>query len=150
MAPHGDEHGGHSAAPLDYTVDPKEREGLTTEQCEELYKQWGYNELPVIEIPLWWVFLEQYMGTMPYMLELAIIIAGAVQDWIDFGIILAMVCFSSVYILKQNNFVDFPIPAYLQWHAWFRGRVKSSCSSGMISIVFDSLPIENYLISCPC
>ena len=105
MAPHGDEddhgHGKKASAPLDYTVDPREREGLTTEQAEELYKQWGFNELPIIEIPLWWVFIEQYMGTMPYMLELAIIIAGAVQDWIDFGIILAMVCHFNI----QLNFL---------------------------------------------
>lgn len=94
MAPHG--HGEdnplHGDKPtLDLAFDPAEREGLTTEQAEEAYKKWGFNELPTIEIPLWWVFLEQYMGTMPYMLELAIIIAGAVQDWIDFGIIIAMV-----------------------------------------------------------
>jgi magnesium-transporting ATPase (P-type) len=100
MAPHGDEHGGHGGAPIDYTVDPKEREGLTTEQAEEAYKQWGFNELPVIEIPLWWVFLEQYMGTMPYMLELAIIIAGAVEDWIDFGIIIAMVSVLFNYLIS--------------------------------------------------
>ena len=76
---------------VDLSFDPKEREGLTTDQVEELYKQWGYNELPVIEIPLWYVFFIQFTGTMPYMLELAIIIAGAVSDWPDFGIILAMV-----------------------------------------------------------
>jgi hypothetical protein len=72
-------------------VDPSERDGLTTEQAEELYKTVGFNELPTIDIPIWWVFLEQYTGTMPYMLELAVIIAGAVEDWIDFGIIIAIV-----------------------------------------------------------
>jgi H+-transporting ATPase len=93
MPPHGHEGGGggHDLKGLDLSVDPVEREGLTTEQAEEAYTKWGFNELPVIEIPLWWVFIEQYMGTMPYMLELAIVIAGAVQDWIDFGIIFAMV-----------------------------------------------------------
>jgi len=101
MAPHGDAHGGggggggnnplhHGCDTLDLSVNAEERAGLTTDQAEELYKQWGFNELPIIEIPLWWVFLEQYMGTMPYMLELAIIIAVAVGDYIDFGIILAM------------------------------------------------------------
>jgi H+-transporting ATPase len=80
-----------SYKPPNYEIDPKERQGLTNEQAEVLYQQWGYNELPAIEIPLWWVFLEQFMGTMPYMLELAIIIAAAVSDWLDFGIIFAMV-----------------------------------------------------------
>jgi len=69
-----------------------EREGITNAKAEELYLIHGYNALPVIEIPLWYVFIQQFMGTMPYMLELAIIIAAAVQDWIDLGIILAMVC----------------------------------------------------------
>jgi len=93
MAPHG--HDGespmHKEKPkLDLSFDPKEREGLTSAEVEGLYEIHGYNELPVVEIPLWWVFLQQYMGTMPYMLEIAIIIAGATQDWADFGIILAM------------------------------------------------------------
>ena len=69
----------------------QERQGLTDAEAEAQYEIWGYNELPVVEIPLWWVFIQQFMGTMPYMLELAIIISAAVQDWADFGIIIAMV-----------------------------------------------------------
>ena len=73
------------------SVASSDKNGLTSEQVENLYQQYGYNELPVIEIPLWYVFIQQFMGTMPYMLELAVIISAAVQDWTDFGIILAMV-----------------------------------------------------------
>ena len=36
-----------------------ERVGLTTAQAEALYDEWGYNELPHIEISLWWVFFVQ-------------------------------------------------------------------------------------------
>jgi magnesium-transporting ATPase (P-type) len=74
-----------------------ERTGLTSEEVENLLKQYGFNELPVIEIPLWKVFLQQFMGTMPYMLELAIIIAAATEDWTDFGIILAMVISFNIF-----------------------------------------------------
>ena len=77
---------------LDLSFDPKEREGLTTEEVEILYKRWGFNELPFIETSLWWVFFLQFTGTMQYMLELAIIIAAAVQEWGVAGICLAMVC----------------------------------------------------------
>ena len=78
-------------ASLDEKSRENERDGITNAEAEQLYLIHGYNALPVIEIPLWYVFLQQFMGTMPYMLELAIIIAAAVQDWIDLGIILAMV-----------------------------------------------------------
>eukprot|EP01032_Pedospumella_encystans_P012369 gene12369-14317_t len=79
--------------------DESERIGLTTDQAEELYKQWGYNELPEVTVSLWWVLFVQFTGTMPYMLELAAIIAIAVQDYTDFAIILAM--------LLANGFLGF-------------------------------------------
>jgi magnesium-transporting ATPase (P-type) len=84
---------------LDMTFNPEERNGLTSEQVEELYKQWGFNELPEIKVSLWWLLFIQFTGTMPYMLELACIIAIAVQDYPDFGIILGM--------LLANGFLSF-------------------------------------------
>ena len=77
----------------------QERLGLTNAEAEEGYKTWGFNELPTIEIPLWWVFLKQFTGTMPYMMEVCIIVAGATQDWPDFGIIIAMVCGYYIYCI---------------------------------------------------
>lgn len=90
---HGEDeggHGGHSTSKLDLSVDPVERAGLTTEQAEAAVLEHGYNELPEITISIWWVLFVQFTGTMPYMLELAAIIAIAVQDFADFGIIAAM------------------------------------------------------------
>ena len=55
--------------------------------------------MPRIEIPLWWVFVRQFLGTMPNMLELACILAACVRDWLDFGIILLM--------LLCNGFLGF-------------------------------------------
>lgn len=49
------------------TTDNKGVKGLTTAEVEALYEQWGYNELPSIVIPLWYIFLTQFTGTMPYM-----------------------------------------------------------------------------------
>jgi H+-transporting ATPase len=82
-------HGGNSSK-LDLSFNPEERKGLTTEEAEALYVKWGYNELPEVKVSLWWLFFLQFTGTMPYMLELACIVAIAVQDYIDFAIILAM------------------------------------------------------------
>ena len=52
---------------------PKEAEryGLTSQQAIDLREEWGYNELPTIVLPLWYIFFVQFTGTMPYMLEIA-------------------------------------------------------------------------------
>ena len=48
---------------------PKEAEryGLTTFEADSLRDKYGYNELPTINVPLWWVFFVQFTGTMPYV-----------------------------------------------------------------------------------
>lgn len=101
MSGHGEdgENPLHKTEKLDLSFNPEERQGLTTEQVEELYKQWGFNELPEIKVSLWWLLFIQFTGTMPYMLELAAVIAIAVQDYSDFGIILGM--------LLANGFLSF-------------------------------------------
>lgn len=87
------------AAPTASKVTPEERQGLTSVQVEQLITQWGYNELPEIQISLLYMFFLQFTGTMPYMLELAAIIALAVLDFPDFGIIVGM--------LLANGFLGF-------------------------------------------
>ena len=52
-----------------------------------------------MEISLWWIFFIQFTGLMPYMLELAAVIAIAVEDYIDFAIIMA--------ILIVNGYLGF-------------------------------------------
>jgi H+-transporting ATPase len=77
-------------APVDLSFDAEERTGLTSDQALEAQEKWGLNELPEVIVPLWWVFVKQFLGTMPYMLEICIIITLIVKDYIDFSIILAM------------------------------------------------------------
>jgi H+-transporting ATPase len=76
--------------------DAEERIGLTTEQADLALAEWGYNELPEVHVSLWWLFYLQFTGTMPYMLELAAVIAIAVQDYPDFAIILVMLICNGV------------------------------------------------------
>lgn len=68
-----------------------EREGLTTEEAEKLYVEIGFNELPHVEVSLIALFFLQFTGLMPYMMEVCIILAIAVQDYVDFAIICAIV-----------------------------------------------------------
>ena len=110
---------------IDGDFDPSDKSGLTSEQVETLYSKYGYNELPVIEIPLWFVFIQQFTGTMPYMLELAVIISAAVQDWTDFGIILGMVRkFHSLYLYC---IIKFPF-SYICIHTLYTFFMQLICN----------------------
>ena len=70
--------------------------GLTTAQAEKLYEEVGFNELPHIEVSLWWMFFSQFTGVMPYTLEIACILALAVQSYPDFAIIAAILLCNGV------------------------------------------------------
>lgn len=103
---HGEEenpmHGGKTHEKVNLAFNPEERLGLTTDRAEELLKEFGYNELPVPEISLLWMFFLQFTGTMPYMLEVAAIIAAATQDYASFAIIVAMLCANAAIGFKEK------------------------------------------------
>lgn len=86
-----------------YALTSEEREGLTTAQAEAYQNaplpDGGFNELPVITVSKWKILFLQFTGTMPYMLEVAFVIAACVEDWKDVGIIGAM--------LLANGFLGF-------------------------------------------
>lgn len=77
-------------------VDPAERAGITSEQAEKLYETEGFNELPHIEVSLFWLFFSQFTGVMPYMLEVAFILALAIQSYPDFAIIFGIVLVNGI------------------------------------------------------
>jgi len=83
-------------------ANPNERNGLTEEQAEALLKVWGYNELPVVEVSLLYVFFLQFTGVMPYMLEIAALISAICQDWADMGIIVLMLCANAILGFKEQ------------------------------------------------
>lgn len=61
--------------------------GLTTEQVNAAVAKYGTNEIPVKVTPLYVLFLHQFAGFLPFLIEIAAIISLAVQDYVDFGII---------------------------------------------------------------
>ncbi len=78
---------------------PAKKLGLTTADAEKLYAEVGFNELPHIDVSLYWLFFAQFTGVMPYMLEIACILALAVESFVDFAIIAG--------ILISNGFLGF-------------------------------------------
>ena len=86
-------------SPTNNSKDEVNKVGLTSAEAERLYEEVGFNELPHVEVSLVWMLLGQFMGVMPYMLEIAAILALAVESYIDFAIIAA--------ILLSNGLLGF-------------------------------------------
>eukprot|EP00567_Pseudictyota_dubia_P001923 CAMPEP_0197465098 /NCGR_PEP_ID=MMETSP1175-20131217/64363_1 /TAXON_ID=1003142 /ORGANISM="Triceratium dubium, Strain CCMP147" /LENGTH=965 /DNA_ID=CAMNT_0043001103 /DNA_START=460 /DNA_END=3357 /DNA_ORIENTATION=+ len=64
--------------------------GLSTSEIEQSLETWGKNEIPVEITPLYVLFLRQFTGFMPFLIELAAIISIAVEDYVDFAIVCGM------------------------------------------------------------
>lgn len=64
--------------------------GLSTEEAEELLKQYGKNELPSKRTPKWLIFLRLLWGPMACVLWVAVIIEFALENYPDGAILLAI------------------------------------------------------------
>eukprot|EP00931_Biecheleriopsis_adriatica_P032275 TRINITY_DN1884_c0_g1_i4.p1 TRINITY_DN1884_c0_g1~~TRINITY_DN1884_c0_g1_i4.p1 ORF type:complete len:1010 (+),score=253.09 TRINITY_DN1884_c0_g1_i4:47-3076(+) len=79
-----------------------ERNGLSTAEAEARILEYGPNEIPAIETPLWKIILGQFVGTMPIMLEVSCLISAAAGDWPDFFVILAMVLVNAALGFREE------------------------------------------------
>jgi len=61
--------------------------GLTSEQVAEALAKFGPNEIPAHSTPLYMIFVMQFAGFLPFLIEVAALVSLAVQDYTDFGII---------------------------------------------------------------
>lgn len=90
---------GHSGG--DVAVQVLHSEGLTTAEVDQLRPQWGYNEIADRSKKWYQVLFEQvygdhwYPNAIPAMMWTAMIIAAAIQDWADAGVIFGLHCFNS-------------------------------------------------------
>ena len=73
--------------------------GLTSEEAQARLKEYGYNEIKAKEETWLHRLLRRFWGPIPWMIEVAGILAAIVHHWEEFYIILAM--------LLVNAFVDF-------------------------------------------
>jgi len=77
-------------------------DGLTSREATELEVTWGPNEVPKIVPPIWKIILQQFIGVMPFMLEISCLVSGIAQDWPDFGLILAMLVVNAILGLREE------------------------------------------------
>mmetsp|Transcript_2316 Transcript_2316/g.6143 ORF Transcript_2316/g.6143 Transcript_2316/m.6143 type:complete len:961 (-) Transcript_2316:115-2997(-) len=90
------------AVTLDEFVPTNVEKGLTAAEVEASREKWGTNEIPVSETPLYVIFLRQFVGFLPFLIELAAIVALAVQDWVDFAIIACILLVNAVLGFREE------------------------------------------------
>lgn len=61
--------------------------GLSTEEVALAVEMYGRNEIPVPVSPLYKLFLKQFTGFLPFLIEIACLVSLVIQDFTDFGII---------------------------------------------------------------
>jgi H+-transporting ATPase len=76
--------------------------GLTDEEVAKAILRYGINEIPVPEAPLYAIFLRQLTGFLPLLIELAAILAIAVEDYIDFGIIVGILLINACLGFREE------------------------------------------------
>ncbi|KAJ3252431.1 hypothetical protein HDU77_005136 [Chytriomyces hyalinus] len=64
--------------------------GLTDAEVTQRTAQFGLNEIPEHKTNPLLKFLSYFTGPISYLLEIACILSGVFKDWIDFGILLAV------------------------------------------------------------
>ncbi|KAK9262860.1 hypothetical protein V1519DRAFT_39003 [Lipomyces tetrasporus] len=75
-------------------TDPKV--GLTEEQVVLRRKKYGLNQMREEKGNLVKTFLMYFVGPIQFVMEAAAILAAALQDWVDFGVICALLLLNAV------------------------------------------------------
>jgi H+-transporting ATPase len=70
--------------------------GLSQAEAEKRLAQYGPNEITEKRTNQFLKFLSYFWGPIPWMIEVAVILSAAVQQWLDFFIILLLLCSNAV------------------------------------------------------
>jgi len=83
-------------------VETNPETGLTTEEVTAAFEKYGPNEIPAPETPLYIIFLRQFVGFLPFLIEAAAIVAIAVQDYVDFAIIAGIMLVNALLGFREE------------------------------------------------
>jgi H+-transporting ATPase len=67
-------------------------DGLSQAEAEKRLKQYGPNAIAEKKDNPFLKFLTYFWGPIPWMIEGAVILSGVVRHWLDFGVILLLLC----------------------------------------------------------
>jgi H+-transporting ATPase len=77
--------------------------GLNDAAVEAARAKYGPNEIPVVEMPLYIMFLRQFVGFLPLLIEIAALVSLGVGDYTDFGIITAMLLINGCLGFREEH-----------------------------------------------
>ncbi|KAF9287999.1 hypothetical protein BGZ68_000954 [Mortierella alpina] len=111
--------------------------GLTDQEVAERLSTWGPNELKEIKKNPILKFLGYFTGAIAYLIEVACIISAVVKDWLDFGIILALLlvnaCIGFVEEAKAESALDaLRQTLALKTRCWRNGHLVELDSSALV------------------
>jgi len=71
-------------------------DGLSQAEAQKRLMQYGPNEIAEKKTNVFLKFLSYFWGPIPWMIEAAVILSGVVRHWMDFFIILFLLCSNAV------------------------------------------------------
>ncbi|KAK5157175.1 hypothetical protein LTR04_005504 [Oleoguttula sp. CCFEE 6159] len=72
------------------------KQGLTNAEVENRRKRFGFNEISTEKENLFLKFLGFFTGPILYVMELAVVLAAGLRDWVDFGVIIAILVLNAI------------------------------------------------------
>lgn len=66
------------------------KQGLTHAEAENRRKKVGFNEITSEKVNFFRQFLSYFQGPILYVMEIAVLLAAGLRDWIDFGVIIGI------------------------------------------------------------
>lgn len=122
---------------LERYLDTQPTYGLTHAQVSERLAKFGKNELEEKKRSKIKHFLSFFTGAIAYLMEISIILTAATQDWVDFGIILAMLIINALIGYSEEAKADSAVAALknslaLHTRCWRNGRLTEINASELV------------------
>ena len=78
-------------------------DGLSQAEAQKRLTQYGPNEIAEKKTNVFLKFLSYFWGPIPWMIEAAVILSGVVRHWMDFFIILFLLCSNAVVAFWEEH-----------------------------------------------
>ncbi|OCK98500.1 plasma-membrane proton-e [Cenococcum geophilum 1.58] len=72
------------------------KQGISAAQVDQRRKRFGPNELATEKENMFLKFLSYFTGPILYVMELAVILAAGLRDWVDFGVIIGILMLNAI------------------------------------------------------